>query len=194
MRGELTPDQCIAVKKYVIDMFEECEIHTLPIDPFEIAKKLYYVLRPYSSLTPEQLDEAWAISGDAFSRVERNPKTGMLEYVIYYNNWQIPNRIRWSLFHEIGHCYMGHHDHPDNSLLAIEEAEANLFAKYAIAPPPLIHVLGLQSGNDVARAFHTSGIAGEHCFDYYRKWLRKGPKDYTDYERHLLSLFHVNVA
>ena len=194
MRGELTPDQCDAVKESVIDMFEECEIHSWPIDPFEIASKLHYVLRPYSTLTPTQLAEAFEESDDAWSRVEMNPITGMYQYVIYYNDWQSQNRIRWSLFHEIGHCYMGHHDHPDDSLEKIEEAEANLYAKYSIAPPPLVHVLKLKSAADIVRVFETTDDAGTYAYNYYQKWVLYGPVDYTEFEIRLLRLFNIKAA
>ena len=192
MRGPLTGEQCDDVKKYVVDMFEECGITTYPIDPFEIARKLFYVLRPYSELSFSECLEAYEQSNDAFSRVEFSEERQRNEYVIYYNDiGKTPNRIRWSLLHEIGHCYMGHHDHPDDSLYVIEEAEANLFAKYSIAPVPLIHVLKLQNGYDVARVFVTTDDAGYNCYSYYQKWLQFGPQNYTDFEIRLLRLFKI---
>lgn len=42
--------------------------------------------------------------------------------------------------HEIGHIVL---DHSEGSELA--EVEARFFAKYALAPPPLIHKLRLQN-------------------------------------------------
>ena len=97
-------------------MLEECDIHTCPIDCFEIARKLHYVLRPYSQLDFENLVKASQKDPDGFSCVEVNPKTGMFEYVIYYNDFSgNEGRIRWTIFHEIGHIYRGHHDNPDDS-------------------------------------------------------------------------------
>ena len=118
-------------------MFEECEISSYPIDCFDIANKLYYVLKPYSSLPPDEYMNALCIDTDGFSGVEQNPVTGMNQYVIYYNDHAQYERMRWTIFHEIGHIYLGHHDNPDDSNSTIEEAEANFFAKYAIAPPLL---------------------------------------------------------
>ena len=195
MRGLLSTRRYEAIKREVIFMFEECGVDRYPIDPFFIAGKLQYVLRPYSCLGQDMLLKSLAESPDAYSTVELNPETGMLQYVIYYNDRNsCVKRIRWTLFHEIAHCYLGHHDHRDNSRRAVEEAEANFFAKYTIAPPPLIHALGLWSGNQVAHTFLTSREAGKYCYAYYQKWLRKGTRSLTDYERHLLSLFHMNVA
>ena len=80
---------------------------------------------------------------------------------------------------------------PGCSLYVIEEAEANLFAKYSIAPVPLIHVLKLQDGYDVARVFVTTDDAGYNCYSYYQKWLQFGPQNYTDFEIRLLRLFKI---
>ncbi len=192
MRGPLTNEQCDEVKRYVVEMFEECGITTYPIDPFEIARKLNYVLIPYSELNSYELSKAKEISDDAFSRVEYSDERHRNEYVIYYNDiGRNIKRIRWSLFHEIGHCYMGHHDHLDDSLYIIEEAEANLFAKNSIAPVPLIHVLRLKNGYDVAQVFMTSSDAGYYCYSYYQKWLNCGPQEYTDFEIQILRLFQL---
>ena len=192
MRGPLTDEQCDDVKKSVIEMFEECGIDSYPIDPYLIAERLCYVLRRYSDLSFEKQVEAFDISDDSYSTVEFNDETGMYQYVIYYNDiGRSERRIRWSLFHEIGHCYRGHHDNPDDSQHVIEEAEANMFAKYAIAPPPLIHVLKLTCSDDVARIFVTTDDAAYNSYCYYRKWVQYGPMEYTDFEIQLLRLFKI---
>lgn len=43
------------IKHEVVDMYEECEISTFPIDCFDIASKLYYILVPYSKLNDHQV-------------------------------------------------------------------------------------------------------------------------------------------
>ena len=173
-------------------MFEETEVHSHPIDCFEIARKLHYKLRSYSSLSDEERSEALQIDPDGFSRVEINPVTGMNQYVIYYNDvGRNIGRIRWTIFHEIAHCYLGHHDNLDDSKSAIEEAEADFFAKYAIAPPPLICVLKCQNMWDVQNAFNTSEEASYNIFDYYQKWLQFGPSTYLDFEIQIIQLFQA---
>ena len=108
-------------------MFEETEVHSHPIDCFAIAEKLRYVLRPYSSLCHEEQQLALAVDQDGYSRVEIDIFTGMNVYVIYYNDeGRNIGRIRWTIFHEIGHIYLGHHDHPDDELSDIELDKENL--------------------------------------------------------------------
>ncbi len=186
LRGLLTPGRCDEIKKEVLFMFEECEINTYPIDCFTIADRLYYQLRPYSSLPMVKRLKALAFDMDGYSRVEVNPKTGMNEYVIYYNDHTNQGRMRWTILHEIGHVYLGHHDNPDDSLSAFEEAEANFFAKYSIAPPPLINVAKCTSPDDVATTFDVSGEASFNIFDYYKKWMEFGPIDYELFEIEML--------
>ena len=195
MRGPLSSKECDDVKISVVEMFEDCEVDSIPICPFTIAKKQYIVCRPYSELSAEKQMWAFSISSDAFSQVERDPLTNRNQYVIYYNDIDRDiARIRWSIFHELGHIARGHHDNHDDNLYDIEEAEANLFAKYAIAPPPLIHVLRIQSWQEIVSVFHTSEDAARNCYNYYLKWLNNGPEDYTDFELRLLELFHLSAA
>lgn len=192
LRGPLTHSQCDEVKQDVADMFEECDIHTWPIDCFEIARKLHYVLRPYSSLSPEELIDAYNEDPDGFSKVEMNSETEMYQYVIYYNDATgNEGRIRWTIFHEIGHIYRGHHDNPDDSNSEIEEAEADLFAKYAIAPPPLIRYLKITRPEEIQDTFCTSLEASFNIMDYFWKRVQYGPRNMESFEIQIIRLFQV---
>lgn len=82
-------------------------------------------------------------------------------------------------------------DHTEESELA--EAEAKFFPKYAFAPPVLIHKLELKNAYEVYKHFDISVEAAGYAFDYYRKWLTYGNKDYTNYELRLLRLFEEAV-
>jgi len=192
VRGLLSNERYEELKKLVVEMFEEAEVNSLPIDCFYIAKKLKYVLRPYSQLDLEAYHDAMDISVEGYSQVEKNPVTGMYEYVIYYNDMNFDiNHQRFTIFHEIAHCYLGHHDEEQNMWNEqIEEAEANFFAKYAMAPPPLInHYREHVCPALIQQIFQTSGEEAGYDYDYYMKWLEYGPVDYTANERHLLAMF-----
>ena len=86
--------------------------------------------------------------------------------------------------HEIGHIVL---NHTEDSELA--EKEVKFFAKYALAPPALIHKLKLNNPESISRIFEISYEAACYAYDYYKKWLRFGNSDYTDYECQLLRLF-----
>jgi hypothetical protein len=192
LRGKLTERRCDEIKQEILFMFEETDVHTYPIDCFAIAEKLCYVLRPYSSLSPDEYMEALGIDPDGFSRVELNPFTDMNEYVIYYNDYTTnEGRKRWTIFHEIGHCYLGHHDNPDDSKSDIEEAEADFFAKYAIAPLPLVRRLRCKDMWEIKAAFNTSDEASGYIYDYYMKRCAFGPPVYLDFELEIAQLFEI---
>ena len=108
-RGKFSDARYEEIKKEVLFMFEETETDTYPIDCFEIARRLHYVLRPYSALGWDAYLEALDESDEGYSKVETDPVTGMNYYVIYYNDMGHGMRnIRWTIFHEIGHIYLGH--------------------------------------------------------------------------------------
>ena len=184
------------IKQLILEMYEETGIDTCPIDPFEIARRLKYVVRPYSELSIDDWMWAESKSDEGFSRPELNPETGMYEYVIYYNDSEFDHtegNIRWTIFHEIGHIYLGHHDNPLGNEEA-EEDEANFFAKYAMCPPPLLHVTHCENALDVYNRFNTSDEFAGYAFAYYQTWLNRGPTDYLAYEVKLLALFHYCAA
>ena len=192
MRGILSSTRCDEIKQEVLYMYEETETHTWPIDCFAIAKALNYIVVPYSYCSVQDMI---AIDEDGFSKVVYNPWTGLYNYVIYYNDAQTnEGRLRWTIFHEIGHIYLGHHDNPDDSLSEIEEAEADFFAKYAIAPPPLINAADCKDMWDVQGIFRTSAQAAEYIYDYYRKWLQYGPQGFLPFEVKLLKQFNIECG
>lgn len=178
------------IKNAVVDMLEECEVNSFPIYCEYLVQKLNYVLIPYSMLDDAEKAAAISISPDAYSQIEINPVTGMFQYVIYYND-AISNkgRLRWSILHEIGHCYLGHHDlKKDDPKRTVIEQEANFFAKYTIAPPPIIAQANCNSPEEIARFFIESISAAYYSFDYYYKRVIYGPPSLLPYERRLLTM------
>ncbi len=192
--GKLTDERYEEIKQEVLFMFEETETDTFPIDCFEIARRLHYVIRKYSDLDFEDYFEAMENSDEGFSRVEQDPVTGMNYYAIYYNDEGHGERnIRWTIFHEIGHIYLGHHDNPSGNEQQ-EEDEANFFAKYAMCPPPLLNATKCSCPEDVYEKFEASGEFSGYAFEYFQTWLHYGPREYLPYELQLLRLFHLIAA
>ncbi len=178
------------IKLEVLYMYEECEIEAFPIDCFEIARRLYYHLVPYSCLSDHALRLAMQYSPDGFSTIYQNPHTRMYEWYIFYNDYNCIQRQRWTIFHEIGHIYLGHFE-DDFMTYGEKEAEANFFAKYSIAPPPLINIANCKSPMEIADSFYVSDEASTHIFAYYQKWKNYGPIEYEPFEVKMLELFHA---
>ena len=183
-------DRYEKIKHEVCYLLEECPGVSYPLDIMNVAKMLDYVVIPYSKFDYLNLMRALAISDDAYSTVEKEPDTGMYRYVIYFNDrCPTPERIAWSLAHEIGHIYLGHHDEEPKEE---HELEANFFAKYLMAPPPLIHKAECRNYFDVAVCFNLSMQAAHYAYKSYEKWLHYGPKDYQDFELKMIENYPVH--
>ncbi len=192
--GKLSDERYEEIKEEVTYMYEETKIDTYPINPFKIAKKLYYILHPYSTLDGDEYLDAIEESDEGFSKVEWDSAMRMYRYVIYYNDIERSIRnIRWTIFHEIGHCFLGHHDNPTGNERQKED-EANFFAKYAMCPPPLLERSGCKSPQDVYAKFGASVEFSGYAFSYFMKWLHYGPRDYLPYEIKMLRMFRLVVA
>ncbi len=177
----LSDEQYEFIKGEVVAVFKRYDTCCIPISGFELACKMRIKLIPYSALTEEQYIAVVKISGDGFY-LEDNFGND----IIYYNDVVSYERLNMTLLHEIGHCVLDHKGESDE-----EEAEANFFAKYAAAPPPLVHRLSDKSPESIASAFRISYTAAVYASNYYQKWLVYGNNDYTDYEIRLLRLFEV---
>lgn len=145
------------IKKIVVNLFERVNISCIPIDGFEISKKLGVILVPYrATKNPKRLKE---INDDAIC-AEKDGKR-----FIFYNDDKSYERKNFTILHELGHLELGHTEH-----CPLAEAEANFFAKYAIAPPILIHKLRLGSYIEIQERFCISQSAAKNVWNYYLKW------------------------
>lgn len=134
---------------------------------------------PYSAYTETKRSLLLLKSEDGFSLEKTDG-----QWFIYYNDKKNYGRINHTIMHEIGHIVL---DHTEDSELA--EKEVNFFAKYALAPPVLIHKLGLNCPESISQIFEISYQEACYAYDYYLKWLLFGNSNYTDYECQLLRLF-----
>lgn len=175
----LADEQYEFIKGEVVDLFEKYDIRCIPISGFELAYKMGIQLVPYSTLSEPKYEAVLRISNDGFY-MEGNLGSD----IIFYNDSVSYERMNMTILHEIGHCVLDHKGESD-----VEEAEASFFAKYAAAPPPLIHRLVDKSPETISNAFCISYTAAVYAISYYQKWLAFGGKSYTDYEIRLLSLF-----
>ena len=180
----LENEQYEEIKRTVIDTFSIYGIRCIPISAFEMATKMGLMVIPYSALPKKQRKAAINQSKDGFSICNLQNQ----EWKIFYNDsCKSYGRINQTIMHEIGHYAMGHIEGKEE-----EEAEANFFAKYALAPPPLIHNFIDEISRDTIRdTFDLSNEAAKYAYWYYRSWLYKGNRNYTDYEEKILDLFQT---
>ena len=176
---KLSVERYEEIKEIIVDMFEEYHVSCIPISGFEIATRMGIKVVPYSIYKVEVLRYMLMESSDGFTGIDYGT------YVIFYNDTRATyGRVNNTIMHEIGHIVLGH---LEDSELA--EAEANFFAKYALAPPPLIHKLGLTTSEEIEKIFEISREAALYAMEYYQKWKSYGDREYTAYEKRTLKLF-----
>ena len=174
------------IKEIVCKIIEKNNIKRIPIDVFELARKLGMRVVKYSLLTEKEMSllEEYGISRDSDGFYALAKKHGKNIPYIYYNDKKDAGRIRFTILHEIGHFVL---DHLQQSDLA--EAEANFFAKYLIAPPVLVDKIKPCDYMDIACVFKVSISCAWNAFDYYEKWKKHyiscGGR-YTEYEKKIL--------
>ncbi|MCR5847840.1 MAG: ImmA/IrrE family metallo-endopeptidase [Lachnospiraceae bacterium] len=178
---KLTDEEYEFIKGEVIYIFEKYNIKCIPVSGFEIASKMKIILVAYSSLSKKKLRKAKEVSEDGFF-IEKNGR----EYICYNDINRCYQRQNWTILHEIGHIVLDHTGHSEH-----EEDEANFFAKYAIAPPVLVHKIGAKSPQDIYEVFDISFEAARYAYDYYCSWRFRFErvKTLTSYEKRLLALY-----
>ena len=178
------------IKKEVYSLFVDADYHTLPIDGKELAESMNYRLITYSELGAKECAASLEVSPDAYCTIGTRDD-GLNKYDIYYNDAALTERINFSLLHEIGHIYLGHLDE-DKKEPAIAEAEANFFAKYAIAPPSLINELRCHNAEALRSYFILSRECAAYAYEYYCKWFNCRP-EYNAFERKLIQQFEPSL-
>lgn len=181
MPMRLSNEQYEFIKGEVVALFEHYMVKCIPISGFELAYKMGITLIAYSSLSESKQKVAMKCSSDGFYVEDKNGADS-----IYYNDTLSYERMNMTILHEIGHCVLDHKEGSEE-----EESEASFFAKYAAAPPVLIHKIKPKCAEDISDMFNVSYEAASYALSYYKKWLQYGFSTYTDYEIALLKLFDV---
>lgn len=167
----------LRIEQLVVDLYDELGICVIPIDPFYIARRLGYVLKPYSKLKKKT-------SGAL--RQQEIVGTSLLKegvFYIFYDDSHTRERQGFTIMHEIGHIQLGH---KEDSYYA--EKCANYFAAYALAPSPLIGIMRCEDFLDVATIFGLSPQSGQYSFDRYIRWISI-PGKLKPYEERLMTFF-----
>lgn len=174
------------IKAQVVQLFQETDLKTIPVDAWALAEKLTIKLIPYSALTEEQREAALQLC-DGAMKFKKQDVSGAFFQVIIYDDSVPFGRQRFSILHEIGHIVLGHRQDSE-----LADAEADFFAKFAIAPPMLVHVIKPADYLDIAQAFGLSYECAFNSMSYYNKWLCV--PGFTSYEYCLIELFTVVTA
>lgn len=144
-------------------MFEDLNYFQIPVDVFEISRRLQIRVIPYSILNKEILEIFQLISPDGFSILNQKEKC----YEIYYNEKKLPSRTSFTIMHEIGHIMLNHNEASNET-----EEEANFFAKLALVPPFLIYYYNLRTPDEIALKFKISKMSAKYIYDDFTKAIQ----------------------
>jgi Zn-dependent peptidase ImmA (M78 family) len=111
------------------------------------------------------------------------------KFYIFYNDKMGKGRINHTIMHEIGHIVLGHTEDSE-----LTDAEVRFFAKYALAPPVLIHKWKFNNPYDISVAFDISLEAAGYVFSYFQKWEKYSKGVFSEYEIRTLFLFEGGDA
>ena len=101
-------------------------------------------------------------SNDGFNLFNVN----VLRYQIFYNDQMPPERITFTIMHEIGHIMLEHEEHTEEN-----EQEANFYAKTALVPLGLISKLNLKTSSDIADTFGISFEFARNIVSHFNKTM-----------------------
>lgn len=181
----LEPSRYDQIELQVIGLFSKVKVDRFPINCFDLCKQLGIRVIPYSELKETTVSAFGKEIKDGLC-IKREISSGVFEWTIYYNDLMPERRIRFTIMHELGHIWLDHTEHSE-----LAEAEANFFAKYSLAPPPLIHQLHIEDYVDLAYKFGISLTCAYYAMQSYAKWLKYGPSEYQTHELVLIELFKV---
>ena len=165
------------IEENVVDLLVQLNIRSYPIDPMQIALSLGYELIPFSQMDKDAKRILMLKDVDGVSHYNPDRKT----FVIYYRQYGIEERLRFTICHEIGHIRMGHKGESE-----LARRIANYYSAYLLAPTPWIWKAGCDDYTDVANTFLVSEACAMRCFTRYENW-RNIPL-IKNYEKTLISL------
>lgn len=172
------------IKNIVNDIYIKLNITKFPINVFDIIHSFdnikivsYHQFMNDHNLTIEETFELLTSDDgctDYFKPLNR--------YIIYYNdlNNKSPNRIRWTLSHELGHILCGHYS--TNTRIFSEsmteeeydfkESEANHFTALLLSNPVILDKLKVRRSSDIETYCSLSYQAAKYRYKSYKNWSK----------------------
>ncbi|MBR5032459.1 MAG: ImmA/IrrE family metallo-endopeptidase [Treponema sp.] len=172
----LKPEDYDEIEETVVNLFEDLGYTEFPVDCFDVVSKLKIELRKYSEVSEEERDYLIANFEDAFTL-----KVDNVQFILSYNDNMPPERIKFTLWYEIGHIQLGHLDGCNKSQALMKE-EANHFAVFAQAPMPFVIMQRPYDEFDIANRFNLSLECANNVYRHYLNVIQ-----YESVERKILS-------
>ncbi len=166
-----------------------------PLDLINLCERLRIKLVPYSSLGKSKLSELRLTANngeltDGFSILLGNTDCDGYSAYTYYNDDKpidLSGRVCFTICHEIKHVVFGEID-PRK----VEETEADHFARFLLAPTPLLIVEKYDSISDIHADFGLTMSAACNALDARNNRIKKHGETLFDYENDFIDWFLEN--
>lgn len=127
-------------------------IDSFPIDCFEVVRKCSFRIVKYSDLSKKKKTACRILSEDAC----------LLEGTLYYEAKAHPQRVQFTIAHELGHVFLKTDD----------EDDCDDFASHFLAPRIMIHRYGYRDAIQIHDKFGLSYQASNRALMSYKEWFR----------------------
>lgn len=149
------------IEDTVTDLLEDLGFTEFPVDCFEVASRLRIDIKKYSEVPEEDREMLVAKYEDGYGTC-----LAKYRYAIYYNDKKNADRIRYTIWYEIGHIQLGHYDSFDKTQERMK-AEANHFAVFAQAPTSAVILSAPYDEYDISSTFNLSLECAENVYSTY---------------------------
>lgn len=159
------------------------------LDVFKLAKQLNMILIKYSSLTKEQLSAILSKEElkDGFTVIKKC--NGEYKFYTFYNDSIGAARIRLTIAHEIKHVIF-----LETNPTEKEEALANHFARYILAPTCLVmRYVEKYSPIELINDFDISFEAACNAYNHAERRLRYNKQELDDFEKEFIAEYVESV-
>lgn len=171
------------IKKAVIGLLKKSRISTMPVNLTQILDSYDWGFISYK----EAQEDGFKIANisDGYTLYHEN------NYLILFNSEMFPQRIRWTIAHEIGHIVLGHAKTNDISGFTANE-EAQYFAEQLLAPAAVVSKLGGNSDLQISEICNISKEAAQwRESDIQRHLWYYGKYGYTEFDKQFLQQFDL---
>lgn len=160
---------------------------TLSIDVFKLAfdyNILFDSMQNYCKLTDRSFKEF------GFDKLNNGGVIilGNDTFLILYNEKHSPERINWTLAHEVGHIYLGHQTDG-----AIEEVEAHFFAAQLLMPEVVLRLLEHELHEMSAEFIYQNFYVSYEASSKRVATLNKKSVTLAQYDKVILNIFEKAI-
>lgn len=177
----------------------DCGVDRLPVDLNQICRRLKIRALAYGRsgtlIQRVNLSEAVRSTDGLTFYLRKTP-------VILYDETTIPQRVRYTIAHEVGHIVLGHTRPDDTTHVnrepgpgdAPEETAANQFAARLLAPACVLWGLDIHTPEEIMELCHISRQAAQFRAERMKELYRRGRFLTSKLEREIYQKFQAFIS